>query len=1018
MTERTSLLLLLHRARRGLFAFWFVRTLLHATELLAVGLLVLLLLFALPLGGMAYKITCGFLLTGLIVFHLFRFLVLPLRHAWSPESLAENLEREFSSLRHRLHNALDLQRALHNQTLHGTSSDLAAAAIAQTDELARTTKLPLLFHPPGALKLPALHSLGGAFAVAVLLSLFPQQTQQAVDRLFGDLSQEQFMAGEVRFLAGDLYVTYHYPDYMNLPDQTIAGTSGELEAFPGTVIHLSVRTAEDASEGLILFRDGETVSLAREDVRNFKGTFIASRETRYRFEFDGVKDSRDHRLRLLPDHAPLVKLLYPTQDLDARETDRIELRWQAEDDFGLTRTAFVFNYEKNGQRVDERIPLAGSDSPRRGLDGTYTWDLAAFRFVPGDRVAVFIEATDNDTVSGPKTGKSETRYIKIFSVQEHHQKLIEQQDALFEAMLVVLAHHLENQINREVSLTTAERTRIFYEGSLSQLDGMLLRPVQSLLPQLRDDPLASEAVLAFWEETRAELERQAGGFDQELQYLTRYALRLGTANNWGYSAARRQDGLIAVLEKAITDLKDLLAKQRYDAVLDEAKQLAQMRDDLRRLAEQYKQTGDEALKQQLLQQIQALREKMQEMMAKLAKIKQDVPEEYVNYESFEERGMFDEISRLEEMLKNGETDKLLSELDQLSQNLDEMLKQMEDGASGLGKTMYDEALTKMQQTQEELQTLIHEEERLKEETGQVEEEARQRLGEKQKKEMEKLAKDLQRMAKQAVDEAGKIESDPRDFFDRSYRDQALETLNLMKNALDGSMMQEAKEQAEAAGIPLGKMESMLGQTGRDRTDLKDREHAAKARELAEAIAAEIQKRMPNMEQTLTEKEKESLRQLSQRQQAVGQDAQRLRNKMEEMVRDMPLMPQDAADRMGQARDDMFNSQRNLEGNRPLPAMGQQQQAIHGMQQVREGMQQAMQQMQQGMKPGGRRSGMQRTHRGDGGKDMDKEKTELPTAEQYQAPKELREDLLRAMKEKSPQGYEELNKQFYKDLIQP
>ncbi len=1018
MDRRIPIVALLQRARRGLALFFGIRSVLLLVEVCALILVLFLLLNLLPLSGMAYKLSVGLVAAGLGGASLFFNLLRPLCRLREENRLATLLENEQPALRHKLRNALDLARAKQEKRLDGTSPSLAQEAIHQANKQAEALSLPWLFYPASKLNHAAMRSLGGAFVLAVLLSLFSQPAEQAWSRFTGSLAQEQFAEGEVRFLAGDLSVTYHYPAYMNLPDQTIPGTSGELEAYPGTEIRLTVHTAEDAEEGSLLFRDGESVRLKAQGERTFSTEFTAARETRYRFEFDGVKDSRDHRLRLLPDHVPLCKLLYPDRDLEVRETDRVEIRWQAEDDFGLTAASFVFNYEKNGQRVDERIPLATLESPVRSRDGTHTWDLAGLRFVPGDRVAIFIEATDNDTVSGPKVGRSETRYLKIFSVSEHHQKLIEKQDALFEAMLVVLAHHLENQINLEVHLDSPQRARVFYEGTLSQLNGMLLQPIEVLLPDLREDPLATEAVIAFWEESQAEFTRRARDFERELDYLTRYALRLGSSSNLGYAARRHQDALIAVLEKAITDLKELLAKQRYDALLNEAKSLSQMRDDLRRLAEQYKRTGDEAMKQQLMKQIQALREKMQALMAKLAKIKQDVPEEYVNYESFEERGMFDDLSRLEEMINDGEMDKALSELDQLSQNLDEMLKQMEDGAQGLGQTMYDEALAKLDQTQQELQSLIHEEQRLKEETSQLEQQARQRLGDKQKKQLEKLTKDLQRMAQQALKEAKAIESDPRDFFNRSFRDQAVENLELMKNALDGQMLQETKELAEAASIPLGKLESLLERRSQDSQEQQDSRHAAKARELAAQIAKAIQQRMPNMQQALTKEEKQKLERLSQRQQAVGQDAQRMRNKMEQLAQDVPLMPQDAAEQMGQARNDMFNAQRDLEGKRPLPAMGKQQQAIHGMQQVRQGLKQAMQQMQQGMKPGGQRSGMQRTHQGDQGRDMKKDKTELPRADQYRAPKELREDLLKAMKEKSPQGYEELNKQFYKDLIQP
>ena len=51
-----------------------------------------------------------------------------------------------------------------------------------------------------------------------------------------------------------------------------------------------------------------------------------------------------------------------------------------------------------------------------------------------------------------------------------------------------------------------------------------------------------------------------------------------------------------------------------------------------------------------------------------------------------------------------------------------------------------------------------------------------------------------------------------------------------------------------------------------------------------------------------------------------------------------------------------------------------------------------------------------------GREMSREKVALPQAGQHKAPKELREDLLEAMKKKSPESYEPQNRQYYKELV--
>ena len=62
--------------------------------------------------------------------------------------------------------------------------------------------------------------------------------------------------------------------------------------------------------------------------------------------------------------------------------------------------------------------------------------------------------------------------------------------------------------------------------------------------------------------------------------------------------------------------------------------------------------------------------------------------------------------------------------------------------------------------------------------------------------------------------------------------------------------------------------------------------------------------------------------------------------------------------------------------------------------------------------------MKQDPRSDGttGPNDPREKVAIPDAEAYEVPKEFREELLRAMKERAPKKFDKENKRFYEELV--
>jgi hypothetical protein len=117
------------------------------------------------------------------------------------------------------------------------------------------------------------------------------------------------------------------------------------------------------------------------------------------------------------DLAPVVTLLEPLNDTTyAAPRGTVRFVAQAADDIGLGRAAFELRHTSgSGERFDTRRWTTGTVGPRGDRSATLrlTLRLDTMQLGPGDVVHIRAIAVDENTVSGPDTGVSDARTIRI-----------------------------------------------------------------------------------------------------------------------------------------------------------------------------------------------------------------------------------------------------------------------------------------------------------------------------------------------------------------------------------------------------------------------------------------------------------------------------------------------------------------------------------------------------------------------------------------------------------------------------
>lgn len=214
-----------------------------------------------------------------------------------------------------------------------------------------------------------------------------------------------------------LKITALPPAYLRVPARRLL--TGATSMLPkGTSLTLRARplyegrtlVISDGAKEIPFVSDGEGGVVAHYDVEDDAQLVVAAR-------FGEVLITEPELLHLvaLDDEPPAVVLEDAPKSFKLSELERLELRWRAADDHGLTQVDLVL---RSGTR-EERRTLGSYDDETSHLQGGHvllpTDPFLRSLYLPA---SVSIEAKDNDPVGGSKWGRSQAFEIVPTAVGE------------------------------------------------------------------------------------------------------------------------------------------------------------------------------------------------------------------------------------------------------------------------------------------------------------------------------------------------------------------------------------------------------------------------------------------------------------------------------------------------------------------------------------------------------------------------------------------------------------------------
>lgn len=815
-----------------------------------------------------------------------------------------------------------------------------------------------------------------------------------------------------------LRVKLHYPEHTGRPDRDVPNPSGALRVPAGTEVELEMDARHPAGSALVVLNydavelsdppPPEVVALERSEgpVERWSGEFTVRATGTWTVvlldEEDDDLDDAQRRSAALPlqeepDRAPEIELLpLPESQREVRETDQVEVRFLARDDFGLRSAALVYQLpDGSAHRLTVPTPAGSQRRWRRHYD----WDISQIPVTERSEVLYWLEVRDNDPGLGlqplddppGKLSRSATQRLLVRDDEaEHATNIVKLRDIrdlavdLLAARMTTRAH--PSGRTSASAGASAERlppieVRAALTRDLLHRGGQLLARLAEAIDVLSMDTLARERDVATLTEVHgrlAKLHREELSLHAKIPPGAELRDPAAAAAVLAELAGHNTED-VTQLEDEIIRLDDLVDGQIIERLEGLVARLEATQRKLVELLEQLR-AGDETVRAQIEQLEQRRREDLRRISEARAMLRKEVDEEFMNLDAFAVLERMKQQEQLTEMLRRGDVDQALEqargELSEVAGLRDQVQQRM--GQSAEGPQLSEEERARMK--------LLRELSRLQDEQNSLRSQTR-KLHERWRTEVDALKADApDREAARSEAEALREALD--EINDARLGREGRRGLDDAKDALE--QLETLGEDEQASALELAEAAERAARALNEATagaEASEREGKAvrRARDRAARLQDRLEQHLPAPGDVLGPAELEQLAELTERQSGLRKQAGEL---LDDPMADQ--LPAPGRKAMRRADRGMERSSQRLGTRRPGRAVDPESQAWQGLQE-------AIDSLRRGSPP------PPPPQSGDASTEAERDRS-------------LRDALMDAMREDPPAGYDEPVQRYYEELL--
>jgi len=539
------------------------------------------------------------------------------------------------------------------------------------------------------------------------------------------------------------------PHYSRLPEQSLDDNMGDVTALAGTMIRWHIKSNKALKQGMLVFKDGSELTLQpRENV--YSGQLILHHENSYHVRLEDSEgftnaDPIEYKISETQDQLPTVAITYPGKNIDVVDKMELPLRLAIHDDFGFSSLKLEYRlvhsrYEKpDTSYTAVFIPIPGEEKQSTDADVNFQWDLSPLGLVPEDVVEYRAEVFDNDNISGPKKGVSETYLLRLPSLDEVFADADKSQNDAIEKLDQSLDEEKDlkkelNEISQEMKKNQpldwqkqkkAEETLKRYQELTKKIEDVS-KSLDTMSQTMQKNNILSNETLQKYSELQRLLQQiDSPEFQQAMkrmqdvmQNVSPEQLRQAMQQVQFSEEAFRQS-----IERTMELLKRIQVEQKMDEMVKRANELEKQQEDLERETSAGSSSGknlDQLAQQQddINKQLAEMQKQLEELRKKMEEFPEDMPMKALDKaeEAAHDSAMEHSMQQSSKQLRRGEQQRAMQEQEKAAKALQDMARRMSEMQEQMLSNETNEAMNTLRKAMQDMLDISQRQEDLKNQT--------------------------------------------------------------------------------------------------------------------------------------------------------------------------------------------------------------------------------------------------------------------------------------------------------------
>jgi hypothetical protein len=568
------------------------------------------------------------------------------------------------------------------------------------------------------------------------------------------------------------------PAYSNIPviEQK---DNGNISALIGSRVEISLLSNKEIKSAKVKFEDS-TKSDFKVQSNYAKGSFTVKKDNSFTIVItdlagnDNLQPVR-YFIKALYDANPTIDLIYPKQDVNLANDNRVPVEVKINDDFGFSKLNLNYRLASSQyEPVQDNFSIVEImiDKKLKEQIIDHIWNLTKLNPAVNDVYSFYLEVFDNDNVSGPKSAKTQIINVRVPSLDEILARADDIQENAEDDLQKTLKEAEELKKNLEKidkdlkqdkqELTWEEKEKI--EQALDKFE-KLQEKIESVSEQLKQmqnelqqNQLLSEETLEKYMElqklmdemTSDEFKKAMKQMQDMLQKMNRSQTQ-DAMNNLKLDEERFKKSI----ERTMNLLKRIQIEQKLDEMIKRTENVEQNQNEL---SEQTKESDLSDKKQaeqlsekqkEISKELERLQDKMKELAEKMNELK-DMPVDEMEklQEEFEKQENQQLSQESANEIKQNQKQKAQKNQQQLSQNMQQMKSSFKEMQEQMQQENQMQTFTDMMRILDNLISLSKQQEELKNKLQNVEQSSSQleQNVQKQNEIKKNLAKLLEQMS--------------------------------------------------------------------------------------------------------------------------------------------------------------------------------------------------------------------------------------------------------------------------------